>query len=87
MEISYFYSCFCLFPVNEYHLDTVSFLKDLLILLYVHEYFACVHIYVHHVQAWCHGSPGTGVKSCELPCGCCVLNLSPLEEQPELLME
>ena len=32
------------------------------------------------------GSPGTGVTdSCELPCGCWVLNLSSLEEQPGLL--
>ena len=32
------------------------------------------------------GSPGTGVAdSCELPCGCWVLNPSPLQEQPVLL--
>lgn len=32
------------------------------------------------------GFPGTGiVDSCELPCGCWELNLSPLEEQPVLL--
>lgn len=23
-------------------------------------------VYTYHVQAWCHGSPGTGLKSCEL---------------------
>lgn len=27
------------------------------------------------------------LESCELPCRCWVLNLSPLEEQPVLLME
>lgn len=31
-------------------------------------------------------SPGTRVKDgCELPCGCWVLNLNPLDEQPVLL--
>ena len=40
-----------------------------------------MHIRVHHVHVWCHGSPGTGVTdSFELLCRCWELNQGPLEE-------
>lgn len=51
------------------------------------ESFACMYVYMYHVCGWCSqrsgksaGSPGAGVtESCELPCGCWVLNPSPLQ--------
>lgn len=59
--------------------------------LCVDECFVCMCMFVHCVHAWypwrlqdsIH-SPETGV-TCELPCRHWEMNLSPLEEQPELL--
>jgi hypothetical protein len=43
----------------------------------------------HHMHVWClqrSEDPATGVaNSCEPPCGCWELNLSPLKEQPVIV--
>lgn len=86
------FTCLCLYLLNAgikgmYHYAQLAF--SFFLKHYVYACFDCMYVCIPHACSFHRGqmNMSTGVtNSCKLPCECWELNLSPLVEQPVLLI-